>query len=158
MSFPDAAHAFPLDSISLEIHAHYEGLPLHLVCWQRIGQQAIPLCLQVLRHKDAPLASLAEIEVSLIDDGTIAEVHAQFLDDPTPTDVITFHHGEILISLDTALRQAAVHGHIYEREVALYLVHGLLHLAGWNDLEPCERAEMHEHQNRILDVLWPLAG
>jgi probable rRNA maturation factor len=73
--------------------------------------------------------------------------------DPTPTDVITFHHGEIIISLDTAQRQAAENGEPYEREVTRYIVHGLLHLAGWDDREESGRREMHKVQETILRAL-----
>lgn len=140
----------------LQLHAHHRGQPLHLPLWRKTATAALPLCLAELKFPEAPLASLEEIEVSLISDPAIADIHAQFLDDPTPTDVITFHHGEILISLDTAARQGLENAHPYEREVALYLIHGLLHLAGWNDVDPLERDLMHQRQNRILDAVWPI--
>lgn len=107
------------------------------------------------RVPDAPLLTLAEVDFVLVSDRTIARIHGEFMDDPTPTDVITFHHGEILISLDTAQRQAAEHRETYPREVARYIVHGLLHLAGWNDVDDAERKEMHRHQEEILMQIWP---
>ena len=76
------------------------------------------------------------VNVTLIDDAEIARVHAQFMDDPSPTDVITFPYGEegeILISVETAERQSAEYQVSFEREVALYLVHGPLHLGGYDD-------------------------
>lgn len=103
------------------------------------------------------LPSLDEVEVSLVDDATIADIHGQFLDDPTPTDVITFHHGEILISLDTAARQAADHGESFEREVFRYVVHGLLHLLGHTDTIPAARTAMHAVQEEIVGKVWPMA-
>jgi probable rRNA maturation factor len=72
------------------------------------------------------------------------------LDDPTPTDVITFHHGEILVSADTAVRQGAEHGQTFDQELALYLIHGLMHLGGWDDHEEAEAKEMAQKQERIL--------
>ncbi|MEZ0386318.1 MAG: rRNA maturation RNase YbeY, partial [Verrucomicrobium sp.] len=111
-------------------------------------------CREAAQGESAPLLELDEIDFVLVSDRTIAQVHGDFLNDPTPTDVITFHHGEILISLDTAVRQAAENGETYEREVARYMIHGLLHLAGWNDYEPAERTAMHEVQERILDSVW----
>ncbi len=96
------------------------------------------------------MLSLKEIEISFVSDKAIARVHGEFLNDPTPTDVITFPHGEIIISLDTAHRQAAEHHETYEREVALYIIHGLLHLAGWDDHGESERLEMHSRQLKIL--------
>ena len=126
--------------------AHVISLP-----WLRlVGKAAMPLCLAAVKSHEAPLPSLSEIEITLVDDADIARVHGDFLDDPTPTDVITFHHGEILISADTAERQAKEHGQSFEHEVALYLVHGLMHLAGWEDHEDEEAREMSKRQEGIL--------
>ena len=132
---------------------HTTGKPVHLKHWQSVAEQALPRCLAAAKGEDAPLSSLPEIEISFVSDEAIAQVHADFMDDPTPTDVITVHHGEILISLDTAQRQALEHGETYEREVALYIIHGLLHLAGWDDREEAERKEMHDVQARILEAV-----
>jgi probable rRNA maturation factor len=101
------------------------------------------------------LDALEDIEVTLLTDAEIAQVHAEFLQDPTPTDVITFHHGEILISIDTAARQAVEHGQNQPvaHEIALYLIHGLLHLGGWDDHEPEAAAAMAAQQQAILDKL-----
>jgi probable rRNA maturation factor len=112
--------------------------------------RAVPLCLQHLKGDDAPLASLPEIEASIVSDRAIAKVHAEFLDDPTPTDVITFHHGEIIVSADTATREGPAHGLTLDQELALYLIHGLMHLAGWDDHEPTEAAEMKRRQEAVL--------
>jgi len=101
------------------------------------------------------LGDLEEVEVSLIDDAEIARVHADFLEDPTPTDVITFQHGEILVSLETAAREAVARGEPVLREAALYVIHGLLHLNGHDDADPPARARMHAAQDRILEAVWP---
>lgn len=134
----------------LELYNHQEAQPVFLDHWAAIAQSALPHALAAATVSEAPLCHLEIVEISLVSDDAIAQVHGDFMDDPTPTDVITFHHGEILISLDTAQRQALEHGEGYEREVARYIVHGLLHLAGWNDLEPAERKAMHEVQEKIL--------
>lgn len=139
----------------LHLYHHQPEQPSHHDLWAGIFHQALPLCLAAAKGLDAPLASLEEIEVSLVSDETITKVHADFLEDATPTDVITFHHGEILISLDTAAEQAKTYGQGYDREVALYIIHGLLHLAGWNDEDPLEQAEMHRLQEGILAEIWP---
>lgn len=114
------------------------------------ARRALPFCLEVPGSEEPVLPALAEVEVSLIDDETIARVHADFLDDATPTDVITFHHGEILISLDTARREAPLHGNTIEEETLLYLIHGLLHLNGHTDLREPDRERMHRRQEQIL--------
>jgi len=100
------------------------------------------------------LTELSEIEVTLMTDPEIAAIHGEFLDDPTPTDVITFHHGEILISLETAARQSATHGLTPPDETALYLIHGLLHLAGHDDATPADREKMEAAQEIIVSAIW----
>lgn len=89
------------------------------------------------------------VEVVVVSDSAIARVHEKFTGVPGPTDVITFDHGEIVVSGDTARRGAAKHGHTVVEELALYVVHGLLHLNGFDDREPKARARMHRVQNRI---------
>lgn len=112
-------------------------------------KEAVPLCLHAAKNDEAPLLSLMEIEATVISDDEIAQVHGEFMDDPTATDVITFHHGEILVSADTAARCGSEHGNSQSEELLLYLIHGLLHLGGWNDHEPEERNAMHALQDRI---------
>jgi probable rRNA maturation factor len=93
---------------------------------------------------------LAEVEVTLVSDAKIAEVHKDFMDIPGATDVITFDHGEIVISAETAKANAAVYKRTYNEELARYVVHGLLHLNGYEDKEPAEHDRMHELQEEIL--------
>lgn len=95
------------------------------------------------------LRQLARIEITILSDAAIARVHRDFMGDPAPTDVITFHHGEILISADTAARCAAEHGHTLAEELALYIIHGMLHLNGHDDIASASRRAMHRVQNRI---------
>ncbi|HBJ83278.1 MAG TPA: rRNA maturation RNase YbeY [Verrucomicrobiales bacterium] len=138
----------PLPQLRIYNRQKQHSIPLPWL--RRIGKAALPACLAVVKSPDAPLVSLPEIEITLVDDADIARVHGDFLDDPTPTDVITFHHGEILISADTALRQGREHGQSLDHETALYLVHGLLHLAGWDDHEESEARAMAQLQAGIL--------
>jgi probable rRNA maturation factor len=65
--------------------------------------------------------------------------------------VITFHHGEILVSLDTARREGPGHGNTPADETLLYIIHGLLHLNGHTDLREPDRTVMHLVQETILD-------
>ncbi len=101
-----------------------------------------------------PLKSIPCVEVSLVSDEEIARVHREFMQVAGATDVITFDHGEIVISADTAATAAAELGTSCEREIALYIVHGLLHLLGYDDKEPAEAAHMREMQEQILSSLW----
>ncbi len=96
------------------------------------------------------LGALEEISVVLVSDRRIAALHAEFMDDPSPTDVITFQHGEIVASAETARREAARRGLALPVEVARYVVHGLLHLGGWTDTDPDAAADMRAIQENIL--------
>ncbi len=134
----------------LEIYNHVEAAEVDLEWLQSMAKDAMPLCLSQSGSEPPVLPDLEEVEVSLISDDEIARVHGEFMDDPTATDVITFHHGEILISLDTASREAPSHGHTTNEETLLYLIHGLLHLNGHTDLSEPERTTMHSIQEEIL--------
>ncbi|MEM6279297.1 MAG: rRNA maturation RNase YbeY [Verrucomicrobiota bacterium] len=118
-----------------------------------MSKKALPLCLALPGTEEAVLSGLSEIEVSLVNDEEIARIHDEFMNDPEPTDVITFHHGEILISADTANREGPAHGNSGKTEMLLYLIHGLLHLNGHTDLSEPERERMHECHDRILNEL-----
>ncbi len=135
-------------AIALYPHLDCGGLDLDWLC--AAAQHAVRLCLDAPGPGGAALPQLDEIEVSLVDDETIAQVHAEFMDDPTPTDVITFQHGELLVSIETARREGPGHGNSAEAETLLYIVHGLLHLNGHDDLAEPDRSAMHREQDAIL--------
>ena len=98
----------------------------------------------------APLESLEEIEVSIVSDRAIAEVHRRFMNIPGATDVLTFEHGEIVISVATAARYAREYSQPVEHELGLYIIHGLLHLNGHDDLAEPAAARMKETQAALL--------
>jgi probable rRNA maturation factor len=83
----------------------------------------------------------------------MAELHKQFSGVSGPTDVLTFHHGEIVISAQTAVRQARIFGNSLCSEIQLYLLHGLLHLAGFDDVEPRQRKQMMRLQEKLWATL-----
>jgi len=93
---------------------------------------------------------LEEVVVTVVSDGRIDRMHREFMGIPGATDVITFEHGDVVVSADTALREADARGHRVEAELGLYVIHGLLHLNGFDDLSPGPRTEMH----RVQDVVW----
>jgi probable rRNA maturation factor len=111
---------------------------------RRFAAVALPRCLAT-----AEVELPEEIEVTVVSDRTIARVHLDFMGLPEPTDVITFHHGEIVISADTAAERAPEFGHSVEAELALYVVHGLLHLQGFDDTTSRAATRMHKIQDRI---------
>lgn len=103
-----------------------------------------------------------ELSLAFVDDAAIAAVHAEFFDDPDPTDVITFNlsesdderiSGEIVVSAEHAAAEARRRGHDPQRELLLYVVHGLLHLCGWDDLRPADHRRMHRREDEILTGL-----
>lgn len=113
-------------------------------------RESLPLCLEQPGPGSPPLGRLERVDVSLVSDEAIARVHGEFMDDPTPTDVITFHHGEILVSLETARREGPAHGHDAAEEALLYVVHGLLHLNGHTDVGDADRRAMARRQEQIV--------
>lgn len=101
-----------------------------------------------------------ELSVALVDDATIAQIHADFMADPTPTDVITFpanaemeSAGEIIVSVDHAIARARELDLPFSRELSLYLIHGWLHLAGYDDRNDADRAAMRAAEARVMELL-----
>jgi len=115
---------------------------------RRIVELALPMCQEKPRKKGVVLPP--EVEITLLGESAIAKVHGEFLEDPTPTDVITFEHGEILIGVPIAEANAKKFRHPADHEVALCAIHGLLHLLGYDDLTEKERVMMHARQEEIL--------
>ena len=105
------------------------------------------------RLPQSELASVTEVAVLIVSDRRMAELHKQFCGVPGTTDVLTFQHGEIVISADLAARQARMFHTDFMRELQLYLLHGLLHLAGFDDVEPRQRKRMLRLQMQIWATL-----
>ena len=117
---------------------------------QKFADKALQLCLQIQRQR-TDLAKLREISVLFVSDRRIASLNRQFLNERGPTDVITFRHGEIFISAETARRHARRFGNLLARELRLYVVHGLLHLQGFDDRTEAEARKMEMAQRKILE-------
>ena len=64
--------------------------------------------------------------------------------------MLTFQHGEVFISVETARRHACAFGNSLMRELELYIVHGLLHLHGFEDRTQAEARKMKTAQEKIL--------
>jgi len=97
------------------------------------------------------------LSVVFLDESTMGELHGRFLADPSPTDVITFpgdpsfgEAGEICAGAERAARVADAHNHGLDAELTLYLAHGWLHLAGYDDRTPGERARMRAAEQEAL--------
>lgn len=103
----------------------------------------------------------AEIGILLVDDKRIAKVHDEWLGDPTPTDVITFDlagkggplQGDIVVSTETAKRMARECGWTPRQEVAYYVIHGLLHLTGYDDRAADDRRAMRARERAVMRAI-----
>jgi probable rRNA maturation factor len=110
----------------------------------------------------------AEISIVLMDDERIQELNREYRKADRPTDVLAFSQlegepakapedrvalGDVVVSIDTAERQAAEQGHALENELDLLIIHGVLHLLGYDDETEADAAEMRRHEKRILDEL-----
>jgi probable rRNA maturation factor len=101
----------------------------------------------------------AGVSVAIVDDPTIARLHQQFLGDPGPTDVLSFVFerskdsldGEVVASADTARVCAAKYKSTPEEELLLYVVHGMLHLVGYDDATPNQRAAMRTSETQYIE-------
>ena len=117
---------------------------------EKFARKALELCRRVSRKKKTDLLQLPEISVLIVSDRRMASLHRQFMNESGPTDVITFQHGEIFISAETARRNARRFGNSLARELRLYVVHGLLHLHGFDDRNEGSARKMEGVQRRIL--------
>ena len=103
----------------------------------------------------------AEISVAVVDDQRMQQLNAKYLDHDWPTDVLSFVHeagsdrleGEIIVSSKTAVRQAAEFDSTPEHELLLYVIHGALHLIGYDDHNDADRQTMRAAERRHLDQL-----
>lgn len=124
----------------------------------------------VIQTLQAEGISRAEVSISIVDDATIHEVNREYLDHDYPTDVISFLYeshdvhgdptqrgldGEVVVSAETAVRQAENYNWRPEQELCLYLVHGLLHLCGYDDQSPEDQSRMRDRERAVLQF-WNL--
>lgn len=106
----------------------------------------------------------ARISVALVNDAAMAQLNRDHLMHNGPTDVLSFDlrdaaykksviDGEIVMSVDMAVKQARERGHAVEAELALYAVHGTLHLLGYNDKRKADAVRMHTVEDEILSSI-----
>lgn len=124
----------------------------------------------------------AEVNLTLVDNGIIHEINRETRQIDTPTDVLSFPMldydspadfdgieelwgdtinpdtgevmlGDIVLSVDRVRSQAEEYGHSEKREYAFLITHSMLHLMGYDHMEPEEEQEMQEHQRKILERL-----
>lgn len=110
------------------------------------------------------------VSLAVVDDGRITGLNRSFKGHGDPTDVLAFpledpdvpdpdpELGEIVISADTAARQADELGHSFVREMCLLALHGLLHLLGRDDADPAQRQAMLAEGEALLDAFLEKEG
>jgi len=115
--------------------------------------------------------ALAELSILLVDVDAMTELHVKWMDEPGPTDVLSFPMdeldtarrpdeagpgpallGDVVLCPAVAAQQAAQAGHSLDDELHLLTVHGVLHLLGYDHSEPAEEREMFRLQNELLDT------
>lgn len=145
--------------------------------YEELAKEVIETCMEA---EDFPYE--AEVNLTLVDDAAIQEINASYRQIDRATDVLSFPLleydapgdfskvedlmgdninpdtgevmlGDIVISVDHVREQAKEYGHSEKREYAFLIVHGMLHLFGYDHMEPEEAQEMQEHQRKILDYL-----
>lgn len=136
---------------------------LMLENFTRAALKAFPLAIESGVAGRGILSADLDVEISIVDDVVISQVHLDFMGIPGATDVITFSHGdrgsedamgELIISAETARSHGADYGQTFETELMLYIIHGLLHLAGHEDEDPADREAMESIQFNILEQVW----
>lgn len=113
----------------------------------------------------AYLGARGEVRVRVVKDPEMAAAHMEYLEIEGTTDVLTFDMSEpaadgtplldvdILACFDEAARQGAARGHGAERELLLYVIHGVLHCLGYDDHDDEQSAAMHAREDEILRAL-----
>lgn len=134
----------------IEVRNLQRKLRVNVVDLEKFVEKAATQCLRLPRQKKTDLEKLTEVSVLLVSDRRMAALHRRYLNQLGPTDVITFQHGEIFISVDMAQGNAKRFGNSFARELRLYIVHGLLHLHGFEDRDPASARKMESVQQKIL--------
>jgi probable rRNA maturation factor len=134
----------------------------------RVDRRSVAAAVKVLDSNAASFnggCPAGELSLAFMTDDELARLHGAFLGDPSPTDVITFGGnaaagtaGEVCVSADAAVREAGKAAAAFSAEVTLYLVHGWLHLAGYDDMRPAAKRAMRRAEARALRLLGKAAA
>jgi probable rRNA maturation factor len=104
----------------------------------------------------------AEVSLAFVDNATMQQLNKRYLQHDEPTDVLSFPlsepnarrlTGELVIGAELAQVEAESRGHPIQAELALYVIHGLLHLCGYDDKTPDAATAMHERERRYLRLI-----
>jgi probable rRNA maturation factor len=146
------------------------GLRLHN-SWMKVSiaspQESVPIDRGRMREVaravlDGEGVKEAEISLAFVDNTTIHRLNKQYLDHDEPTDILTFPlsepnakrlAGELVIGAEVAREHAEARGHDVQHELALYVIHGILHLCGFDDKSPQDAAAMRQRERHYLQKL-----
>lgn len=143
-----ASQKLLLPKLKIHIENHQRALPIR----KRSISKAIKEVLSFLK------IDCEEISVYFTTEKKIAQLHDQFFNDPTPTDCISFpldnkHLGEIFVCPSVAISYANKHNLDPMNETILYVIHGILHLIGYDDLTPSDKKVMRRMEKKCLNHL-----
>lgn len=151
----------------MEFHGCKEKISLTLTIQNRQRHSPVPRSkIDKIVRTFLKLEGVAcdEVDISFISDKEMREMHDIFFNDPSPTDCISFpidcgegigykHLGEVLVCPEVAYRYALKKQLPYLDELALYVIHGLLHLCGYDDIDPKDRRMMRKREKYHMDYL-----
>lgn len=137
-------------SDKIDFHSNYSN-ELDLTQIELSSLKAISA---ILKSENVKLESLSIIWVT---DSYLKELHADYLDDPTVTDVMTFNYSdsdtidaELYISIDRAKEQAPLFNASFEDELLRLVIHGVLHMSGYDDLNEADQKVMRQKEDFYL--------
>jgi len=117
----------------------------------------------ICRAHDSLKSPLSELSIAVVTDREMSKIHKRFMNDSSPTDVLTFPldedsrgratSGDIVVNVSQALRESRRRGVALRNELLLYALHGMLHLMGMDDRTDAEFDRMHRLEDRILGKL-----
>lgn len=149
--------------MQISITSHREPEPLDLSTFERLSAF-------VLEREEAPEA--IELSIAIVGIEEMTELNGRYRDTEGPTDVLSFECdepcavvgadepvmlGDVVIAPEVAEAQAAEYGHTVEEELNLLLVHGVLHLLGYDHGEDADAAVMQERERTLL-LAWSAAS
>lgn len=160
----------------MTLHFEYEAATKFSFDYEALIKKVIE---QVLDYEKCPY----EVEVNIIitDNAEIRKINAEYREIDRETDVLSFpmvdypepgdfsqveedfsvFHpetgelllGDIMVSADKVFEQAEAYGHSVQRELGFLIAHSMLHLCGYDHMEPEERAQMEQKQREIMDLV-----
>lgn len=132
------------------VHNRQRKLRVDVAALQVFAESALRAAMATKPRPASVWHELEQLDVMLVSDARIAALHKQFMDIAGPTDVITFQHGEIFVSIETAKANADRFHTTADAEVRLYIAHGILHLMGFDDTTPSAARTMAKAQERLV--------